>query len=85
MLRIKTKLNYVMINLNQKSRIVLLLVFLLGAIVLFLFEKFGYTFELIEFLQGLLLGASLSILIGFLVVPVKKVNEKENEIEKDND
>ena len=70
-----------MFYLNQKVRIILLLVFLIGAIVLFLFEKFGRTFELIEFLQGLFLGASLSILIGFLIVPVKKVNENENENE----
>lgn len=68
-----------MINLQQKTRIVILLILLITAIILFVIEKFGYTFELLEFLQGFLLGASITILIGFLVVPIKKKTIKEED------
>lgn len=69
-----------MITLPQKTRIIILLVLLFAAILLLVVEKFGYSFPLIEFLQGFFLGTSITILIGFLVIPVKKVkNETQND------
>lgn len=60
-----------------------MLVLLITAIILFVIEKFGYSFELLEFLQGFLLGASIAILIGFLVVPVKKKKVREEGVENE--